>query len=148
MKKNISLSWRIYFIVFSTISIGNLLVILNVHSPIYTYYHTLLAFNENYIFTYFFNIISCGLNVLSLLALFAYIYKRRIFNILFWKIFLVLRIIFEASGHLYETRFLQSLWYTDTLMAVITIFLSLVVVLPSYLACFRYAFKQNRFLSQ
>lgn len=148
MKIKSLLGWRIYFVIVATILIGNLLSVLSCRSVVYTYYHSLIAFHKDFIVFYYFNILSAVINVLSLMPLFCYIYRRRFLRPRLWQVLFCLRIAFDFVDHNYETRFFQSLFKTDLAIALILLSISLLVILPSYFATFQYAFRQHRLFPQ
>ncbi len=146
MKIKISFWWRIYFVLAATIFICNLLSVLYPKSVVYIYYHSLIAFHKDFALFYYLNVMSAVTSALSLLPLFYYIYRRRFLSPRLWQVLFCLRIAFDLVGHGYETNFFQSLFQNNFTVAIISLAISLLLIFPSYFACFRYAFRQHRIL--
>ena len=137
------LGWKIYFLVFAFLATNNLLDILNCQSAIYSYYHVLMIFHENYFFHYFLNVVSAFFTFLSILPLFLFAFQIRFLRPSFWRYFFSLRVAFDICGHGYETQFIKSLFYANTWHGISALIFLMVIILPSYFALSTYAFRQN-----
>ena len=132
--------WWIYCLLFTLIAIGNTAMTLSRESPLCIYYHVLIAFHPQYIFLYFLALASAFLTLASLLPLFLFVARRPFFGAKLWQWLFVLRTAFEATGHGYEYQVLRSFYYNDPWIVVSLLTLYLSSILPSYYACFQYAF--------
>ncbi len=148
MNLKIALRWKIYLIIFSPIAVGNIAGIVNPQSPVYSYYHILMAFHEDFTLFFLLNAASAILTFFSLLPLFLYVFQIHFLPALIWQWFFILRVIFEIFGHPYELKLLKALFYSNIWYAASFLALSLVLLIPSYIACYRYAFKQNKLFSK
>ncbi len=142
------LFWKFYFFLFVPLPLGAMVGILFPESVIYSYYHVLIAFDPTYYLPYYLNVISAYLNLLSLIPLFLFAFGLRFLHPRVWQTLFILRAIFDIVGHRYEYVFIQSLLLTGAWPTFLAIAISLAVIFPSYLACYRYAFGWEKFLSK
>lgn len=136
--------WKIYLIIFSLFTLGSTISIFYENSYSYLYYNILIAFHKSYLLSYWFAIISNIINSISLITLYLYISRTKLWNVIFWRWLFVFRVVFDLVGHAFEFKTIKSLFYSDQWLGVITISLAAAVLLPSYLASFRYAFHQEK----
>lgn len=140
MKWNDRLEWKIYFFLISPLYLGNLVGVLEPRSPVFAYYHILMAFDKDYTLLYSLNIASAALNFCSLFLIFLFAFRIYWLPARFWQWFLLLRAFFDLTGHAYEMNFIKSMLYSKTIYTVPTLLLALIFIIPSYIACFKYAF--------
>jgi len=122
---------------------GNLVSIFSQESVITSYYRIVVILNAGYSHAYSLNQASALMNALSLVPLYLFIFRIRWLRPWLWQFIFFVRISFETIGHAYEVQLLRSLFYNDILIAVATIAFMAAMILPSYWACFRYAFRQK-----
>ena len=142
------LRWKIYLFIFVPLVVGNVIGVLDPRSAIYSYYHTLISFNAGFTLPYLLNVASALVNFFCLVPIFLFTFRIRLLRPLFWKGLFVTRIAFDLTGHSYEAKFIRSLFYIDFWYALLSIALLTAVIAPSYFACFRYAFQQNKLFVQ
>ena len=141
-------SWWAYFLIFSIFTARHLANLFSNTSTPYIYYHTLLTFNCDYTALYFLGIISAVINAACLVPLFLFILKTRLFHPGLWQWLFILRIIFDFIGNFYELNFLKSLLYARHELLVQAVVIMIALLGPSYVACFRYAFRQDKIFPQ
>lgn len=136
--------WKIYLIIFSLLTLGSTIGIFYEHSYSHLYYNILIAFHKSYLLSYWLAIISNIINSISLVTLYLYVFRIKFWDAAIWKWLFVFRVIFDLVGHAFEFKTIKSLLYSDQVFGVITLLLASAVILPSYLASFHYAFRQEK----
>ena len=144
MKKT-GLVWKIYLCVFTSYVLGNTGDILIPTSFLYIYYHTLIAFHPAYLISYLLALGQAFFNLVNLIALFLFVFRILFLSQRFWQWMLVLRIIFDLTGHAGEMQHFISIFHANSEWFISRIVLGLLVIFPSYGACFQYAFRWNEF---
>ena|SRR3989338_930153 len=148
MTKQAGLSWKVYSVLFFFTASANAASIFFPESALYSYYHTLIAFNRQYFVAYYLNIASAMMIFLSLVPLLLFTFRIRFLGKRFWQWFFCGRIIFELTGHAYEAKFIKSLSYESLWLVVLSLALAAAILAPSYIANFLYAFRQNKLLKE
>jgi len=146
MASGMKLRWKIYLFFFVPVTLGNFIGILHSESVVYAYYHVLTAFHPEYQLSYHLNIASAAISLFALIPIFLYAYRKPFLHPIVWQIFFFSRFGLDLIGHSYETQFLRSIFYTQPWIALSTAAILLAVIFPSYLACFYYAFRQEKML--
>ena len=144
MKKT-GLVWKIYLGVFTLYVFGNAGDILAPTSFLYIYYHTLMAFHPAYLISYLLALGQVFFNLVNFIPLFLFVFRILFLSQRFWQWTLILRIIFDLTGHAGEIQHLISISHANSEWFISRIVLGLLVILPSYGACFQYAFRWNKF---
>jgi len=142
MNSQVSFGWKIYFILFTILSIAVLANIFSAESIVYMYYHILSTFQGHRIILYYLNVANALLTVLSLIPLFLFVFQKNFGNVRIWQSLFILRLLSEPLGHHYEVAFLKSLAFSHLGLLGFSLFVSLGVILPSYTGCFFHAFKR------
>jgi len=141
------IGWKAHLILFSVINVQMALdFFVNTDSILYKYHHIILAFDSKYMPILILNGICIILNVLCLLPLFLFVYRRRFLKPIVWKWLLLLRLLFEFGGHRYEILFIKSIFYSHIPLGIETTFITLAIILSSYWACYSYAFRQDKII--
>ena len=138
--------WKLYFLIILTVYVGNVTSILNPQLEAYRYYHILIAFHKEYRLVFGLNVACAITNLTSLIPLFLYIFEIRWLPLRFWQWMMVCRVIFDLTGHAYEFNFLKSLFYVSLSYGLSAALFFVVFFIPSYIACFRYAFIKKKFM--
>ncbi len=144
MKKKTHWFWIIYFFIYCIPTLVRSLTLFAEDSIINQYFRVLIAFKKTYFIWHTFSIANTIVETLALIPLCLFCFKRRFLNPSMWKMLFVARIFLLFAGHHYEWKMTQSFFHADStyLVAVIT---SLVLFsAPSYIACYVYAFHQDR----
>ena len=147
MKKT-GLVWKIYLFVFSFIVIRNAVDTLNADSFLYLYYHTLIAFHPSYWIFNILAILQVFFNLAGLFQLFLFVFRICLVTPRFWQWMLALRIIFDVTGHSAELKTLTAILYNNHGIFLSTLVLIVLIGIPSYAACFQYAFRWQEFFQQ
>ncbi len=148
LMKKTGFVWKIYFFVFSFIIIKNAVGILTPGSFLYLYYHTLIAFHPSYWIFYILAIIQVFFNIVGLFQLFLFVFRICLLTPRFWQWMLALRIIFDVTGHSAELKTLIAVFYNSQEIFLSAVALIALVGIPSYGACFQYAFRWGEFFQR
>lgn len=135
-----NLEWKIYLFIVTPFYLGSLAGIFDPNSPFYAYYHILIAFDTDYTLLYFLNIGSILMNALALVPLLFFTFHIYFLPARFWQWFLFLRLFFELTGHAYEINFIKSMMHANNIYSIPSFLFAILLILPSYIACFKYAF--------
>ena len=133
--------WKFYALYWTVISFRANLEIFSPGSPAYAFYHILGAFHAAFIFIYFFDIIGKTLNVISLVPLYGYVFQKKFFTMDLWKIVFLLRAAFDVFGNYYAFVTIKSFFATDPWLGFQILAGILLTAIPSYAACYYYAFR-------
>lgn len=112
-------------------------------SPSYIYYYFLKAFNPIFMWPYFFNCIQIVLNIVHLAPLVLYIYNTPFLSRRFWQALLIARLVFDLLGHSYEMQTLASFFHDNLFTFAYLLIQFAAPYIPSYIACYRYAFARS-----
>ncbi len=144
--RKIPLKWIIYFFGISFVLTGYFSSLLNENSDIYTYYHILMAFNNNCAFFYYLNIISALLNTVALLPVYFYLKRKSVGKEYLWRTLFILTIAFNVAGHSFELNFIKSIFLDNVSAAVYLILVTIILFSPMIVAFFRYAFFRHKLI--
>ncbi len=111
-------------------------------SPIHLYFSLLKAFDPSYIFLQTINACQIFLSLLHIFPLVFYIYRIYVFTPKFWQYLFILRIIFDLTGNSYAMKTLISFYNEDPLLGLAVLIQSISTYIPSYIACYCYAFRK------
>nr|CAX68913.1 hypothetical protein JG1_0270 [uncultured bacterium] len=84
------------------------------------------------------------MSLLALVPLFMFAFEKRSYFIKFFQWLFVLRLCLEWSGHNFEFQFMKSILITDPSVGWTTFATSILYVVPSYFAHYKYAFPKVR----
>jgi hypothetical protein len=138
------IGWNAYFVFFAMITSQWLIDLIATRSALFNFHQVITAFYPVYRIVYIANLISAVLNLLSLIVVFLYIYHVRWLKPVIWQWFFGLRIFFDICAHSYEKFYIKSLFMADPFIAIKFSLAVTVILLPSYVACFQYAFQQKK----
>ena len=144
MKKT-GVVWKIYFIVFSAYILQNAADILLPKSFLYIYYHTLMAFHTLFAIQYILALAQIFFNILNLIALFLFVFRTFFLSPQVWQWLLILRFIFDLTGHIGEFATVSAIFHAREDWFLSTIIFNFIMVIPSYAACFQYAFRWEKY---
>ena len=136
--------WTIYFLLFFTYNLERLKDFFSPGSDISFYYSFLCAFNVGFFFTYVLNLAQIFINLFHALPLTLYALGLSWGSARFWQYLLASRLIFDLTGHSYEWLSVVALFKTEPRIAFLISIQFLIFYLPSYVACYHYAFKQKQ----
>ncbi len=143
MPKKRNWVWILY-IAFLTSLIGRKVYnLVTPTSPNYFYYFFLRTFDPIFFVPYILNYAQVIINVIHLIPLTLYIFYIPAFNRRLWQTLFIARVIFDILGHTYEIRILTSFLHDNPLTCLFLTAQSVVPYVPSYVACYRYAFSQS-----
>jgi hypothetical protein len=139
--KSLSWIWILLFFVYALFISFKTYEFFVAGSPYQTYYQFLIGFNLLFFLPYSLNVCSVTMNALSLFPFIFFLTRNFVLSPLFWKLFLLLRIILDLTGRSYEFLSIKSLFYQDLRSPLLAIGAMLAIILPSYIAHYLYAFK-------
>lgn len=130
-----------YFFLLSIFVTNQVISFFAANSPKVLYFLILGTFDVGLYYIYFLSFIQVSLNIAHLIPVFFYIQHISFLPKSFWKKFFILKIIFDVVGHNYEWVYLVSLFHYNPKVFVIVFISSIAIYIPSYIFCYRYAFK-------
>jgi len=139
--------WKVYFFISAYIGIINFVELLAGDSQMDQYYKILIVFKRSYLVWYGFNMASIAAEVLCLVPLFLFVFHKRFLSPIVWQSLFWVRIILFLAGHSYEAKMIKSYFYANSTVATGSIIFLLLLILPSYIAHFKYAFRQKKLFS-
>ena len=137
-------AWEIYLVFFAVLIFKNTYDFFALHSPVYIYFLILRFFDPAFLFIYFINLIQTILNLLHLIPLGLTVYKIRFLPTKFWQYLFILRVIFDLFGHSYDKNILVSFYHDDSIIFWFSCARIFFFYMPSYIACYFYAFKHEK----
>ncbi|MCR4337064.1 MAG: hypothetical protein NUV91_04575 [Candidatus Omnitrophica bacterium] len=144
MKRSRNWMWPSYFFFYSLLTVSAAFDFFTPGSLIHTYYQIGTAYHIYFYVPYLLNALYLIIEISSLVPLFLYATYHEWLSFSFWRGILILRILLHFIGRSYEFNFLKSIWHDQPQYAYIIIFLSALIVLPSLIAHWRYAFNYRR----
>ena len=107
------------------------------------YYHTLVAFSPVYWWAYAAAVAQNLFSLIHILPLFFFVSNIRIGWPAVWECLLVFRLIFDIAGHQYEFKELVAAFHSSTLFGILYACSIILFWVPSYSACYLYAFHRK-----
>lgn len=141
-KKNLWF-WLPYFAILLHLITRKTVLFFNSDSPIYMYYSILSAFSFLFEFRYLFNFIQIILNIILCIPVFLYFSNKSWGDASFWKVLFILRIAFDICGNNFELQGIIASYYVDPRYSLLLFGSLTFPYIPSYVACFKYAFGKN-----
>jgi len=147
MPKKISWIWKFYFIIFLFMCQKKLIHVFWPDSKEFLYYFILRAFDSIFHIPYCQYLLQVFLSALHCIVLFLFIYRIKWLNAEFWKYALILRCLFEVTGHSYELNNLIAFYRYDPMILLSILAFYITPHIPSYFASYWYAFKFDEITS-
>jgi len=144
MQKDPGFGWKCYLVFFAIMVVRNTIDLFSSASPVYLFYFVIVAFQKSLNIIYWVNVFTTVFNILCLIPLFLYVYRKRFLCPRVWQWVFVLRVIFDITGHTYQRVMLKSLFFSSPKFAAWAVVIFLLVLFPSYLACYQYAFQNEK----
>ena len=139
--KNLNV-WHLYLVIFGFFTINRTIQLYNSDGIIYKYYNMLLGLKIYHI--YIAQQLQNILELLSLIPLFQFTFNKTNNLQNFWKCIWVLRILANLFSHSYDLKII-GMYSSDNFLAGILSALQLTTMyLPSFIACYSFAFKSNK----
>ena len=135
--------WETYFFLVLFYTLRDAYFFFSPGSPIHLYFYILYVFDFRFAFIYSLNLVQILLSLTQCLALAFYVYRIRFLKPYVWQYTFILKIIFDLFGHSYQVNELKSFYYDNPKICLLFLLQSLILYLPSYVACYRYAFRQK-----
>ena len=135
--------WKTYFLIFSTITIANLLSLIYSQTDVYIFYHVLMTWSNLYNVHYCLAILKCIVALICLIPLFGFAFHKQTKIATFWQWMLVARVSMEIFGNFYEFLFIKSSYHMVLGYGLATTGAFLLPLLPSLSAHYFYAFSKK-----
>ncbi len=103
------------------------------------YYHCLMSIHWIYHIEFLASGLLALFNLLTIIPLYGQILNRHWLPTIWWKAFLIVRIVLEITGHGFDIKIFQSLWHSYPLVAVLNLVPALCWLVPSYLILYCHA---------
>ena len=139
--------WKFYAFYWTFLVLRTNYELFSSGSAAYFFYHVLSSFHKSLLVLYYSNAVNSVLNVFCLVPLYAFVFHKKIFAENFWKILLLLRVVFDVCGNYYLYVTFKSYFATDLWLAVQVMTGMALTTVPSYAACFQYAFDWEKIFS-
>src|SRR3989338_7979789 len=133
--------WKFYALYWAVITVHATVDIFSPRSPVYAFYHILGAFHRSFLAIYAIDAAGTVLNLFSLLPLCAFAFHKKLLTADFWKPLFVLRLAFDLCGNYYEYVSVKSLFASDPWLGFQVLTGIIFTLIPSYAACYQYAFR-------
>ena len=139
--------WEFYFVIIILFAAQKLARLISPESPSYIYYLITRIFNPVFYLHYTAHILQVLLNIIHCIPLILFIHRIRFLKPELWRFLLVCRCVFDIFGHAYEMNTVKALYQTNPKLLSAFLVLALLPQVPSYCACFWYAFRQDKLFS-
>lgn len=136
--------WKFYAFYWSFLSIHAAADIFSTGSPANLFYQIMGAFHWSFSLIYGMDIVSSILNLISLVPLFGFTFQKKMLSPGPWKTLFLLRAAFDLCGNYYEFVTLKSFFAGDPWLGVQVVAGILLTMIPSYAACYQYAFASDK----
>ncbi|MCA9399245.1 MAG: hypothetical protein KC618_05820 [Candidatus Omnitrophica bacterium] len=140
--------WYFYFLSFGLMIGRESCAFFTPGSRIYQYFFYLRQFDQSFIFDYLLNTTQVVLNLIMLLPILLYTHRLKLLSAKFWQYLLILRFIFDICGHPFALHNLTALHHSNPKIAILVYAQILLFRLPSYAACYFYAFQYKTIWQQ
>lgn len=138
--------WEIYLFVYLGIVCADAYNFFAAHTPKHIYLQILHSFHPVLWTTYILNLLQTAFSVLHILPLALYIFQIPLFQPRLWRYLLIIRLAFDLTGHSYEMNTILSMRHADPMAGSLGLLFVILPYLPSYLGCYRYAFRRENWL--
>jgi hypothetical protein len=139
--------WKIYLLILLLFVIKDAYHLLMPNSQIFFYYFILRVFDPTFYAAYTAYVMRILLNTVHWIPVFLYVYRVRFLSVEFWKCLFILRCIFEIIGHTFEMNVLASIYHAKPKILLTAFIIFIIPHVPSYIACYGYAFRREKILS-
>lgn len=136
--------WKVYFFFSLFAASSSIIGMLYMDSPAAQYYKILMILNQRYWMHYSLYQSTIALEALSIIPLFLFVFHKKFLNPWVWQILFCLRILFLFLGHSYEWMMIKSYIHSNATLAIASITIVAMLLFPSFLAHFLYAFQQKK----
>jgi len=148
MQKSNLWVWKAYFIIYLYLTADSAYSFFSPASPMFWYYHTLIAANDFFIIPFSLNAASIILNILTLVVLYLFLARRAWLSVKFWAMIFSLRLFCDIFGKSYERKILQAIFHDDPATGWMAVGMLVSLSLPSYIAFYLYAFRREKLLKK
>ncbi|MBN1869736.1 MAG: hypothetical protein JW847_04070 [Candidatus Omnitrophica bacterium] len=139
--------WKTYLIIALVFTFKNVAGLFMPDSESFLYYLILRVFHPFFYIIYTSHVLQVLLGAIHCIPLFLYTYRIRFLSADFWKALFILRCIFDVTGHSFELNSLISVYQSKPQLFWSVLAIFVIPHIPSYLACYWYAFQQEKVFS-
>jgi hypothetical protein len=144
MKLPERLGFKLYFLFFTWVCLGELVALILPEAENYIYYHTLQALLPTTVMFYHYALLRVLVDLICLVPLLAYAFKWKPMAGWFWRPLFLTRIATDLIGHNYELQTFKSAFYGDRGVFIATLIVYGLFLVPSYYAHYAYAFPKTK----
>ena len=132
--------WQGYFLFYLMLAAQETYRFFAPDSPLRFYYYFLYHFEYRFLLKYLLHYLQVILVIVHIVPLMCFILKKRFLHPDIWKYLLILRITFDIFAPFYVLSELSAYLKTEPWLGVIILCIRYINFLPSYIACYQYAF--------
>lgn len=136
--------WEIYFWLYLVLVWGKIYNLFAPATAQHLYFRVLQAFHPVFSLAYGLTLLQILFHIIHILPLALFVGRIRLGTPRLWRFLWVLRLVFDVIGHPYEVNALTAFLRTDPLLGLYTLAAAAGPFLPSYWACWRYAFRREK----
>ncbi|OGX08494.1 MAG: hypothetical protein A2Z88_04880 [Omnitrophica WOR_2 bacterium GWA2_47_8] len=140
--------WKSYLAFFSIVMIQQAIDFFAPNSEVTLYYRIMRAFDPTLAYMHWCNLLSVVFNLLAIAPVFLFVYRVQILKPQVWQAIILLRLVFEFTGHSFDVVCFKSVLFTAPEAAAQIAIAILIILIPSYWAGFWYAFGQDKIFSK
>lgn len=138
------LSWKLYIFLYAFVVALSVVYYLSADSQLILYHKITVSMNKIFCINYYNHYLFIFFEVFSLLPLFLFAFRKRLFSAAFWKLFFMFKVTNALVINYYEHGFYSNLLVITPKFSPIAILISILMILPAYAALFMYAFKTEK----
>jgi hypothetical protein len=136
--------WKAYAAIYSLLIARKLYDLLSPDSPVFLYYFILRAFDPALILVYGTYVARVLFTTVHCVPLLLYVHGIRFLSPDVWRTIFILRCVFEFTGYSYESNILLAVYRIGLPYFLLTAATYITPNIPSYIACYNYAFRNSR----
>ncbi len=145
-KKKVSILWRMYLAITIFIVFKESVEFFSPCSTKNLFFSILTSFDFSFFLLYYLSFMQIMFTLIHCIPLALYTYRIKLFSSSLWRGLFALKIIFDITGHGYELNYFNSLYNQDPTIALTMLAVSIIKYIPWYIACYEYAFKNEKIL--
>lgn len=140
--------WEIYLMLIILLIGSKAYFLLTPGSQDQLYYYVLRTMDPEFLFVYYARVIYIILNAIHCLPLFLYIHRIRFLSAGTWKFLFLSRCLFDIVGQNFEINTIYAYSHTNMKLLFLLVIGTVFPQIPSYVACYRYAFWREKMIER
>ncbi len=137
------IGYKVYFFIFSWLCLDGLVSLFTPEADVYTYYHTLTTLYPRASIMYILAITKSIINMICLVPLFSFAFKKDLHWGKFLRSLFFLRIAADLTGQNYEWQSIKSLSHAESLLPFLAVGIWVGISYLSYKAHYICAFEKT-----